>query len=604
MEIKKGISKGIFNWAFFWITVASLVFLNIISSFLNYRIDMTEDGRFTLADATVEFLGNKEKFKNRLNIKVYLEGNLPAELRSFRNAIEDKLIQFKEIAGDRIEFEFIDPNVGTDAEKRSLFESLFAKNKGIIPMELMLKKDGELSKMMIWPGAVIDYGGSTVQYVQFLPGSDPGFPYQSIEAIKQNIENSLNNLEYILVSSIRRAIQEEKPRIAFLQGHGELDYKQTARVRALIAPYYAIADVNIKDSLAALDNVDGLIIAGPKAAFSDKELYIIDQYVMRGGKLMCMLDALTLNEDTLKTYGNTHTMRNETGLDDMLFDYGLKLNDNLVIDEKSVPIAVPYAGEVLELPYFYNVLASPTNHPIAKNVEPVSLKYTSEIQMNEVQNVTVKPILTSSSNSNVTGLAPMISMGMAMNFDKNNPELNQDPSNVSNKKILAAIAEGNFVSRFRNRIVDEYVSAVKNDSTVERKYVYQEKSSKPGKVLLIGNSRFMANSVDSMLNKEGTGFMYRASRFNNLRMDEDLAKFNKLYYFGNQEFFQNMVDYMMGDVTVLELRSRQVDIRELDREKVKQNATFYKLINIIIPVMSIALLALTMTFLRKRKYTR
>jgi nitrate reductase gamma subunit len=234
-------SKNIFNWSFLGLFIAGIILLNVIASLLYRRIDMTEDGRYSLSKGTIAFLENKSNFENRLNLKIYLEGNLPAELKHFRNTLEDKLKEFKQYAGDRIEYQFIDPNAGTEAEKQDLYRTIYANEKGILPMELVYMKDGEQSKIMIWPGAEIDYGGSTVQTVQFLPGSTVRKPY-NLDGITEIINNSINNLEYILISSLRRATEESKPRIAFLQGHGELTYAQTQRARALIAYIYTQPD--------------------------------------------------------------------------------------------------------------------------------------------------------------------------------------------------------------------------------------------------------------------------------------------------------------------------------------------------------------------------
>jgi len=408
MGERNKLSKGLFNWSFLVIVIVGIVILNIIASLLYTRIDMTEDNRYSLSKGSIAFLEDKKNFENRLSLKIYLDGNLPAELKHFRNVIEDKLKEFKLYAGDRIEYQFINPNVGTEAEQQELFRSLFADGKGILPMELVYMKDGEQSKIMIWPGAVIDYGGSTVQTIQFLPGSAVRKPY-SLDGITDLIDNSINNLEYILVSSMRRATQTTKPRIGFLQGHGELSFAETQRARALIAPYFAIADVTINDSLAALDNIDGLVIARPTQKFSDKELYIIDQFVMRGGRLMCFLDALNLNKDSLNKNGATHTTRYETGLELMIYSYGLKLCENLVVDAQCAPKAVPFAKQSL-IPWFFHVLATPTKHPISRNLEPVSLKYTNEVQFVGNSSNSFTPILTSSTNSNVTGLASRYTM--------------------------------------------------------------------------------------------------------------------------------------------------------------------------------------------------
>ena len=593
MAEKKKFSKGIFNWSFFAIITAAVILLNIISSFLYKRIDMTEDKRYSLSAGTISFLENPDNFQNRLSLKIYFDGKLPAELKHFRNSIEDKLKEFKQYAGDRIEYQFIDPNVGSENEQQALFESLYGKGKGILPMDIVYMKDGSQSQMLLWPGAVIDYGGSTVNTIQFLPGTSPGKPYD-LNGITEMIENSINNMEYMLISSLRRATQKSKPRVGFLQGHGELTFAQTQRARSLIAPYYAIADVAINDSLAALDNIDGLIIARPTQKFSDRELYIIDQFVMRGGRLMCFLDALNLDEDSLNKNGMTHTTRNETGLERMLFDYGLKLNDNYVVDARCAPKPVPFAKQSM-IPWFFHVLASPTRHPISRNLEPVSLKYASEIQFVGNSTNTLTPILTSSTNSNVTGLAPMVNLGMPLNYGKN-PELIGNPTAEINKRCLAGLAEGKFKSYFKNRIVEEFA----NNPLAK----YKQNSTKEGKVLLIGNGRFIANSYDSMPAKNGVDFMYRPSEFNDLRMDAELAQVGVPLYFGNQEFFQNLADYMLGDHSVIDIRSRQIDIHAIDEEKIKSDATFYKIMNLLLPVVLVLLFALVMSYIRKRKYVQ
>ncbi|MCE2712461.1 MAG: Gldg family protein, partial [Cryomorphaceae bacterium] len=556
---------GFFNWTFLAVFIAGIVLVNIIASLLYVRIDMTEDRRYSLSDGTVSFLENKGNFENRLNIKIYLEGNLPAELKQFRNTIEDKLKEFKEYAGNRIEYQFIDPTIGTEAEQQALWESIYAKGKGIIPMDVVYSKDGAQSQILVWPGALIEYGGSTVQNVQFMPGTPPGKPY-SIDGLTEMIQNSINNLEYILISSIRRATAKSKPRIAFLQGHGELTFAQTQRARALISPYFSIADIEIKDSLAALDKVDGLVIARPRSRFSDKELYIIDQFVMRGGRLMCFLDVLNLNEDSLNMKGMTHTTRNETGLERMLFDYGIKINDNYLVDVRCAPKAVPFAKQSL-IPWFFHVLASPTKHPISRNLEPVGLKFASEIQFVGNSKFALTPVLTTSTNSNVTGLAPLVNLAMPLNYTQK-PELVANPEDPVNKRCVAGLAEGFFDSHFKNRIVEEFS---KNPLSK-----FKEKSSKEGKVFVVGNGRFIANSYDSMPSQDGKGFVYRPTQFNDLRMDAELAQLGVPLYFGNQEFFQNLTDYMMGENSVLDIRSRQIDIHAMDSEKVKTFAGYYQ----------------------------
>jgi len=258
--------------------------------------------------------------------------------------------------------------------------------------------------------------------------------------------------------------------------------------------------------------------------------------------------------------------------------------------DKPVPL-----GKLSKIPWFFHVLATPTKHPISRNLEPVSLKYTSQVDSISGETYKFSTVLTSSTNSSVTGLAPMVSLGMPLNYGEN-PTLVPDPSDENNKVILAGLTEGMYESHFKNRIVDEY----SNNPAAK----FLVKSSKEGKVLLIGNGRFIANSYDSMPARNGQGYMYRPTQFNDLRMDLEMASVNIPVYFGNQEFFQNLVDYMLGDNSVLDIRSRQIDIHAIDKEKVKADATFYKIINLLIPVLVVLLFALLMGYIRKRKYVQ
>jgi ABC-2 type transport system permease protein len=587
--------KGLFRWALLLIIVSIVVLINIIGAFVYKRFDLTEDKRFSLSEGTINYLSDEKNFKDRISLRIYLDGNLPAEIKRFRNAIEDKLKEFKQHAGTRIEYVFEDPMVGSEEEQRFLFEEIYDKGKGIIPMDLMFLKDGAQQQMMLWPGARIDYGGSTVNQIQFLPGTPQGKFYTLNEQLDAQIQNSINNLEYMLISAIRRATQENKPKIAFLQGHGELTYAQTQRVRSLISPYYVINDVTLNDSIAALDDYKGLIIARPTKPFSNKDKYIIDQFLLRGGRLMCFLDKLHINEDTLRMKGVAHTTRYNLEIDKMLYDYGIKINDNYVIDVKCAPKSVPAAKQPL-IPWFFSIRSTQTKHPIARNLDPVLLNYVSEIQFVGNSSNAVSPILTSSPNSTITGLAPMVSLAMHLNYGSN-PQLVANIEDEANKICLAGLVEGKFDSHFKNRIVDAFANNPESK--------FKAKSTVEGKILVVGNGSFIQNKYDSILDKSGN-YKYKPQAFNELKFDENMAKINGMtpLIYGNQEFFQNLVDYMMGDYSVLDIRSRQIDIHAIDKEKVKLYAGFYKTINMIIPSVSIILLALFMLYLRKRRYTK
>ncbi len=574
-----------------------LILINFIGSMLYFKLDMTKDQRYSLAPSTINYLSDKNNFENRISIQIYLDGNMPSELKNFQNALKDKLKDFRRIAGTRIEFLFTDPNVGTEDEINALRAQLYDRGKGIMPLEILYQKDGTQTQMLLFPGALLSYSvnGITKEgIVQFLPGTQPGRPY-ALEQMSDIIENALNNLEYNLLSAMRRLTQTSKPTIAFLQGHGELTYAQTMRARALISPYYELKDVELNDSIAALKDVDGLIIADPQTPFSQKDLYLIDQFVMRGGKLMCFLNTLALNEDTLNATGMTHTTRKNLLLDRLLFDYGIKIKENYVLDVNCAPKIVPFA-ETTFLPWFFHVLATPSSHPITRNVDPISLKYTNEIEFVQVPKAQLTPILTSSSNAIPSGLQPLINLALPLNYGKN-PKLVENPEDPINKLCVAGLSEGFYQSHFKNRIVEEF------SKNKDAKYL--QESRQETKILVVGNGTFIRNSYDSILDpKQINSYMYRPIAINELKMDAELAQRRIPLVFGNQELFQNMVDYMMGDNSVLDIRSRQIDIKEIDKEKIKTASLFYKTVNMLGPLVIILILAFIMYRLRQKRYTR
>ncbi|MEN9699425.1 MAG: hypothetical protein RLZZ301_623 [Bacteroidota bacterium] len=594
----RGLStKGLYNWSVLGLLAAALILINFIASMLYVKLDMTKDQRYSLASSTATYLQNKDNFENRISIQIYLDGNMPSEIKYFQNALKDKLNDFKRVAGNRIEFIFTDPSVGTEDEVNALRAQLYDRGRGIMPMEILYLKDGTQSQVMLFPGALLSYsvnGITKENVVQFLPGSQPGHPY-SLDQMSEIIENALNNLEYNLLSAMRRLTQLEKPRIAFLHGHGELSNPQTMRARALIAPYFSIADLTLNDSISALKDVDGLIIADPQTPFSQKDLYLIDQFVMRGGKLMCFLNTLALNEDTLNAKGMTHSMRKNLQLDKLLFDYGIKVKENFVLDVNCAPKIVPFA-ESTYLPWFFHMLASPSAHPIARNVDPISLNYANEIEFVQLPKVQVSPILTSSSNAIPTGLQPLVNLALPLNYGKN-PKLVENPTDPINKLCVAGLAEGFFSSHFKNRIVSEFTS---------RKEVhYLDKSQKEGKVLVVGNGTFIRNQYDSILDpKKLDSYLYRPIAINELKVDAELAQRRIPLIFGNQEFFQNCIDYMMGENSVLDIRSRQIDIKDIDKEKIKQEAGFYKIINMVLPLLVIVALGFLLNWIRIKRYAR
>ncbi|MEY3050038.1 MAG: hypothetical protein RL365_2076 [Bacteroidota bacterium] len=596
--------KGIFNWGFFLGVLAVSILINIIGALVNVKVDMTEDSRYSLAKGTENFLADEKNFENRISLKIYLEGDLPAEIQRFRNAIEDKLKDFKTIAGKRIEYQFINPNEGHANKKEEYFFLRGIFEKGILPTKVVYVKNGVQSQLILWPGAEVTYTSNGVvkeTYIQFLPGTPNGEPID-LNRINPILENSLNNLEYNMLSALRKISQKDKKRLAFLQGHGELNEHETMNARAVLSPYFYLTSLsfNSKESLNELNELDGLIIANPTKPFSSMDLYFIDQFVMNGGRLMVFMNTLSHQEDSLAKNFMDHTIRKNLKLDKMIFDYGVNIHENYVFD-RICGYRKVRMDNASSLSWPYHVLASPSLHPITRNIDPVSLEYTNELQLIETSGVKLTKVLTSSSNANRSGLAPQISL-MDFQIFGENPAFVENPEDPINKITLAAMIEGTIPSHFINRDVIINVDTMASYIPVNYRKK-QLKSKKETKVFVVGNGTFIANEYDSIF--RGGKYEYVSSPpfpFNALKYSKVNDLNGRPLIYGNQEFIQNMVDYMMGDNSVLDIRSRQIEFKEMDKMKLQAEGSSIRYINLFLPISLVGLIAALMMFSRKRKY--
>jgi gliding-associated putative ABC transporter substrate-binding component GldG len=589
--MKNKTKSAYYQWLIFSIVIIAVVLINIIGHFTSFRIDMTSDNRYSLANGSVSYLKNIQKLENRINIKIYLEGDLPSELRSYRNSLEEKLKDFKRYAGDRIEYTFINPNEGSDEDKQVLFEQIYKKGSGVLPMEITFSKNAKETKLMLWPGAVLSFtlnGIPQETVVQLLPGTSVDRPF-SMYQMPEVVEKGLNDLEYNLISALRRLSTLKKKKIGFLQGHGELNQYETKIARLLIAPYYNIQEVQLENNIHALDDFDGLIIADPKRNFSDKDLYLIDQFVMRGGDLMCFMNTLEINKDTLFRQGFTHSERKNIRLNDLLFDYGFKIKDNLIMDVNSIPKFDRRFNES-RVDWYYQLLSTNTKHPTVKNIEPIALEFANQI---EPIGENVIPVLKSSKNANYTGLAPIVELNMASNFDAVNPILSSEDK-ITNDLCFAATSNGKYKSYFNNRIVADFIN------NPDAKFLKESKAS--ANIFVVSNGTFLANTYRMTQTRQGPKADFKG--FNELKMNSDDVALNTKRAIGNQDFFLNIVDFVMGENYMLDIRSRQIDVREIDKSKIQTFANFYKTINIILPISIILLLGIFLNFFRRKRYKR
>lgn len=587
-KVMKNVSNKMYYGIITGIVLTVIILINIIVSFLDFRIDFTRDKRYSLTPSTVEFLKQDTVFTDKILFKVYLEGDFPAEIKRLQTAVRDKLKEFKYYVGDKIEYEFIDPNEGSVEDQQALKEELFKRGQGIRPADITYRAKGAANIIEIFPGATVHYRGVTIGHIRFLEGGQ----YRLDDRLEQVVQRGINNIEYELMREIAKATRTEKKKLAFIHGHGELGVQFTQGARRNIEDTYIIDDVQINGVLQGLDQYDGIIIADPKHRFSDQDKFIIDQYLMQGGNIMVFNNPLEVNNDTIRRTGRVHSVRKRTGISELLFDYGIKVNDDLVVDANYDPFIMPGLPKGYVNWYFY-VRAQGTDHPISSLVQPVKLPYASSMQFVPNNNKTkASVILTTSTNARSYGNVPLLSIAVENQFGEN-PIFQDDLENEENKLMLGGIVEGEFESAYKNRIVSTYIDSP--DA------FFIERSQKPGKVMVVSNGTFFKNTYyDSVPVPEENRYRY----IPRLPREHEIDELFGGAPFGNFVFFENCLDYMLGESTLLSIRTRSIDLHPMDKLKIEQQGTFYKVINILVPVLSILLLAIIVFVVRRYKYVK
>ncbi len=565
------------------LTSLLLVFLlNSLANSIDFRFDMTAENRHSLAEETKTIIHDLD---DNLFIKVYLDGDFPADFKYLQNAVHNLLSQLKEISPKNIDFEFINPNQSnSDADRMALFKQLV--NQDLTPTDLEIRTAGNNSNQIIFPGALIYYKDKK-EAVNFLTNTLGN-------TTSKNINTSVENLEYDFVSAIKHLKQNKVEKIAFLTGNGELTENEVYDVTESVAKdnfklsyNYSIDRFNIKkfaiDSttmqpnlsrqLALLKSYKVVVIAKPTIAFNNIDKLLIDQYIMNGGRVLWLVDGVIADMDSLRQEKSSFiALKNQLNIDDQLLKYGVRINANLIEDLRAsqIPIITGYSNnipqqEFYDWPYF-PLLTSDSKHPISKGIDAVKCNFVSSIDT--IKNTIKKTILLHSSKKSRLNLAPAkVSLGMLEN---------PPATETYNKKNepIAVLLEGNFESVFKNRIqIKQSLIKLKNEST-------------PTKMIVVADGDIIANSISS------------SSKLYPLGYDP----FIKYTYSGNKHFIINAIHYLCDDIGLTKLKSKELTIRLLDKSKIKRYKLLIQLINIVFPLILLLVFALFFTTIKKRKY--
>lgn len=556
-----------------------IIFLNVIGYFFFARIDLTQEKRYTLSESSKKLMSNLEDI---VFIRCYLEGDIPSEYKKLRNETKEMLDQFRAYNPD-IEYEFVDPNGFENAkDKNEFYQRLF--EKGFSPLLTTSTNNNSQVQQYIFPYLEITYKGRTT--IVPLISSKNGFSSDGI------VNASIENLEYNLYTAIRSVATQQRGKVAFLYGHGEWQVENIWDFISSLNEYYTVDSISINEKLNALtervyDSVnpnlvkiknkfDCLVIAKPTSIFSYKDLYLIDQYIMHGGKVLWLVDPLLVSMDSLQTQANTFAISNFTGVDDILFRYGVKLNTNLVTDMQCAKIPIvtgQYQNNTPQMTYypwnFFPEISPNSNHIISDKISPVKMEFASSIDT--TNSPAKKTVLLSSSNRTRVLNSP-VNVSLQMLKQKQDASLFN-----SGAKDVAILLEGEFSSAFKNRLTPEM--------ELNSQMAYKDFSDTTAMIII------------------ADGDVVRNDFMNGQLLPLGYDKYTRKMY-GNKEFLVNCVNYLCGDEDLIPLRSREVIMRNLDLAKVEREKTAWQIVNVALPIVIIVLFGVLLAVLRKRTFTK
>lgn len=546
-----------------FLVVGMIVLANVISSFVFTRIDLTGDKRFTVSEASKATLG---KLKDVVYVKVYLDGDFPAGFQKLQNATREMLDELRNYAKGNLEYEFIDPSANADEKERNKLYNQLA-TKGLQPTNLESKSKEGTTQKIIFPGALVSYSNEEVP-VQLLKD-------QIGVSSVQMLNNSIQNLEYEIVNAIKKATNPMKPTIAFIEGQGELEPKRVEDISNVLRISYSIKRVSIHHQLGILNNYKAIIIAKPDSAFDEKDKFIIDQYVMKGGSVLWLIDQMQVGMDSMGTRGETMAMGRPLNIDDMLFRYGVRINYDLLLDLQAAPIPVVtgFVGNQPRTqlrPWFYFPVMTPTSkHPIVNNLNAIRSQFVSSIDTVGAPGIQKTVLLTTSQYSRISPAPVRVSLGIM--------QMKPEPRQYNQSNLVTAVLlEGKFESLYKNRLAP----AIVQDTAIN----FKESAMKPGKMVVIADGDIISNDF-----QKGRSLACGYDKYSGT-------------FFGNRSFIQNIVDYLTEDGGLLSVRSKEFKIRMLDPQILEDNVQTIKIVNCVLPIVLVLFFGIFKSYTRKKKY--
>lgn len=548
-----------------------LVGINILAAYFHGRWDLTAEKRYTLTPNTKQLLRGLD---STVTIEVFLKGDYPASFKQLAQSTQELLEEFREYGGQRIQFSFQSPVQGADDSSRRAFQELLVE-KGITPFNMQVQEDASqgYAEKLIFPGALLHYGSRTIgiNLLKNQGGANPLETMNSSEAL----------LEYQFSNAIYHLKQQRPPMVGYMLGNGELLGLEAYSLLTTMQNNYIIDTVTLQYVSHIPQDFSMIVFAKPVERFTDEDKLKIDQYVMNGGKVLWFIDELNVSMDSLQQHGTYAALDQDLNLEDLLFRYGVRINQDLIQDLQcdQIPQIVGHNGNQPQfalVPFPYFPLLSPTGaHPIVKNMDLVLSHFASSIDTVKGGGIS-KTVLLSTSNSTRTLGAPI---ELSWNDLRNKPNVRQF---TKHHLPVAVLLEGTFTSLFRNRLD---LATQESIQRVTRK-PFRDNTEGENKMIVVSDADIIANAVSQ---KEGP-----------LQMGVNM--YNPSIMFANSEFLLNSMEYLTGNSGVMEARNKQLTLRLLDAEKIKKEKTKWQVICFLVPIGMILIFAVIFQFIRQRKF--
>ena len=548
-------------WFGFAFMVSLIVFLNIYTSDVFFRLDLTEENKYSISESSINILS---KLSEKVYIEVYLDGDLSTPFRRLQQSIKDYLEAFRAYSNKHLEYRFIDPNAFKNPKNRQRFiKDLMAY--GIQPTSVLDIKDGKRTQKIVFPAAIITHKKRSFP-VLLLKG-------EGTQSQEQQLRQSIENIEYELMSTIQLLTQTKAKRLAIVQGHGEKDSTQIRTFLSYLRQKYIVDFVDLKQQ-KALRNQDAVLVISPSSAYSDDEKFMLDQYIMQGGRAVFLIEKHKIYTDSI-TINGAYTLNNPHGLEDMLFKYGVRIGRNLLLDRQAGVLQV-YTGmfgnkpNVQAVPWpYYAYINKFAKHPATKALDVLLCRYFSSVDTVQALGIK-KTALAFTSRYTFERATPAV---VSLNELKEH-----DPQKFFNKRSIpiAYLLEGRFSSLYDIPFLPtQYRNAIKK--------------SKNTKVVVIGDGDLVEDKIFFADKKQLVPF--------------DIDGYRK-QVLSNKDFMMNLLAYLMDDKGIILTRNKQISLRPLDMPRIRKERTYIQVSNIAIPILIVVFLGLIRFYWRKFRYER